>query len=109
MGESATGVGEHPSPTLPKEEIELLAHALTSMSENTVLQHLRVEVASTRSPPKLYVHKKFNNAEELAAKYEAIIQEYHLQGWHIIYPKRVGGKTPGSGVGGRIWSIFRGP
>ena len=58
------GWGEHPSPTLPKQEISLLAHALTSMSENTVLQHPRVAVASTRSPPKLYVpkHKRRKNS-----------------------------------------------
>ena len=45
VGESATGVGRTPPPTLPKEEISLLIHALTSMNEHTVLQRPRVAVA----------------------------------------------------------------
>ena len=67
----------------------LLVHALQSMRDTTVLQHLRVAVAPSRSPPKLHVparkrHKKFENVEELARKYESIISEYRRQGWHIM-------------------------
>ena len=72
------GWEEHPTPTLPKEEITLLVHTRQSMCNHTVLQHPRVVVSSTRSPPKLYVpackrKKKFDNAEALAAQHEAII------------------------------------
>ena len=72
------GWEEHPTPTLPREEIALLVHALQSMRNNTVLQHPTVVVSSNCSPPKLYVptrkrKKKFDNAEALADQYEAII------------------------------------
>ena len=65
------GWEQHPTPTLPKDEISLLVHALRSMKENTGLQHPRVVVSQTSSPPKLYVSarkwkKKFENAEALA-------------------------------------------
>ena len=68
------GVEEHPTLTLPRDEITLMIHALQSMRDTTVLQHPRVAVAPSRSPPKLYVparkrHMKFENAEELDEKY----------------------------------------
>ena len=49
------GWEEHPTPTLPAGEVSLLVHALQSMKDHTVLQHPRVAVSNTRSPPKLYV------------------------------------------------------
>ena len=84
------GWEEHPTPTLPAIEISLLVHALQSMQDHTVLQHPRVAVSTTRSPPKLYVparkrKKKFENAEALAAQYKATIQTYREQGWDIIH------------------------
>ena len=64
-----------------------------------MLQHPRVAVSNTRSPPKLYAparkrKKKFDNAEALAAQYEPTIQTYHEQGWDIIYPDGSSEKHP---------------
>ena len=77
-----------------------------SFHYGTPCQHPRVAVSNTRSPPKLYVpgrkrNKKFENAEALAAQYEATIQTYREQGWDIIYPGGSSEKHPEVGwVGG---------
>ena len=49
------GWEEHPTPTLPREEIALLVHALQSMSHNTVLQHPKVAISNTPPQKKLFV------------------------------------------------------
>ena len=106
------GLEEHPTPTLPIDEISILVHALRSMKENTVLQQPRVVVSQTHSPPKLYVptrkqKKKFENAEAPAAQYEALIQSYRDQGWDIVYPDGSAEKHPEVGwVGG--YGVFFG-
>ena len=106
------GWEEHPTPTLPAGEISLLVHALQPMKDHRVLQHPRVAVSNTRSPPKLYVparkrKKKFENAEALAAHYKATIQTYREQGWDIIYPDGSSEKHPEVGwVGG--YGVFFG-
>ena len=69
VAQSAAGVGRAPSPTLPTDEGTLL------IWDHTVLQHPRVAVSSTRFPPQLQVpvqkrKKKFQNAAELAERYE---------------------------------------
>ena len=45
---------QHPSPSLPKNEITLLLHALKTMDATTVLEHPRVRVASDRPLPTLH-------------------------------------------------------
>ena len=106
------GWEEHPSPILPTDEITLLIKALESMRDGTVLQHPRVAVSSTRSPPQLRLParkrpKKFQHAEELAARCEEIIRGYQQQGWQIIYPDGSSEKHPEVGwVGG--YGVFFG-
>ena len=104
------GWEEHPTPTLPREEITPLVHALLSMTDNTVLQHPRVAVSSTCSLPKLYVRtctrkKKFEHAQDLAAKYHHPLisgpgMGHHLPGWLLRKASRCG-------LGGGIWRLFR--
>ena len=105
------GWEEHPTPTLPVGDISLLVHALQSMKDHTVLQHPRVAVSNTRSPPKLYEparkrEKKFENAEALAAQYEATIHTYREQGWDIIYPDGSSEKLPEVGWVGGLRGVF---
>ena len=106
------GWEEHPTPSQPAGEISLLVHALQSIKDHTVLQHPRVAVSNTHSPRKLYLparkrKKKFENAEALAAQYEATIQTYREQGWDIIYPEGSSEKHPEVGwVGG--YGVFFG-
>ena len=106
------GWEEHPTPTLPAGEISVLVHALQSMKDYMVLQHPRVAVCNTRSSPKLYVparkrKKKFENAEAVAAQFEATIQTYRAQGWDIIYPDGSSQKHPEWGwLGG--YTVFFG-
>ena len=101
------GWEEHPTPTVPKDEIPLLLHALQSMKENTG----RLVVSQTRSPLKPYIptrkrKKKFENAEALAAQYEALIQSYRDQGWDILYPDGSTEKHPEVGWVGRYGVFF---
>ena len=105
------GWEEHPTPTLPAGEISLLVHALQSMKDHTVRQHPKVAVSNTLSPPKLHVparkrKKKFENAEALAAQYEATIQAHREQGWDIIYPDGSSEKHPEVGWMGGYGVFF---
>ena len=105
------GWEEHPTLTLPTGEIFLLVHALQSMKDHTVLQHPRVAVSNTSSPPQLYVpvrkrKKKFENVEALAAQYETTIQTYLEQGWDIIYPDGSSEKHPEVGWTGGYGVFF---
>ena len=97
---------QHPSPSLPKNEITLALHALRTMDATTVLEHPRVRVASDRPLPTLHqpVHKKrkkFERAAELAAHYESIIHSHVEEAWSIVYPDGSSEKHPEVGrVGG---------
>ena len=97
---------QHPSPSLPKNEITLLLHALRTMDATTVLKHPRVRVASDRPLPTLHQparkkRKKFERAAELAAHYESIIHSHVEEAWSIVYPDGSSEKHPEVGrVGG---------
>ena len=90
---------QHPCPSLPKNEITLLLHALKTMNATTVLEHPRVRVASDRPLPTLHQparkkKKKFAQAAELAAHHESIIRSHVEDGWSIVYPDGSSEKHP---------------
>ena len=80
-----------PVSTLPTAEVTPLIQALTSMQQTSVLQHPRVTVSSSRTPPKLKCppkkrKKKLDQAEGLRAEHARVTHEYKQQGWTIVYP-----------------------
>ena len=102
---------EHPTPTLPREEVRLLTHALISLRDTAILQHPRVAVSSTRSPPKLFVparkrKKKFLLPRSWQPNMRPSSKRTNNKGGRS-YTRTGQPKTPKGGVGGGIWRVVR--
>ena len=101
-----TGWADLQGCTLPQEESRLLIHAIKSMQTTSVLQHPRVAVSSTRSPPKLWCParkkpRKFERAQAIREEHERTVSVYREQGWSIVYPDGSSEQHPEVGrVGG---------
>ena len=88
--EILTGWMEHPNPSFPHTETQLMIQALESLGQGECLRHPRVQQAADRTPPRLVKpqrkrRKKELHKKELCEYYERIIARYAQAGWEIIY------------------------
>ena len=92
-------------------ESQHLISALLAMVQSTVLQHPRLAVPDTRSPPKLWFparkrKHKFDQAAELRAEHALVTEVHKAQGWNVIYPNGSSEMHPVVGRVGGFGIIF---
>ena len=82
---------EHPTPTLPHSEVQMLLHGVKQLSgPEGLLDYSRADAWSPPAPTLLYPHrkkpKKQGHEEQLHQYFEDVIERYEREGWQIVCP-----------------------
>ena len=91
---------EHPTPTMPHSETQMLIHGLQQFnSPDGFMSHLCAAQPTSRPPPTLLYPKwkkakKQGHEEALCDYFESVIERYQKEGWCIIYLDRSSERHP---------------